>query len=826
MRERVFVASWFFPPQTSSEGIVTYKLLRRSEFEYDVVCADSSLWGYTEQINIQSERIHVIPVKTNDLGTWKEETLRIFELLHKQHAYDIFMTRCMPNESLEIGLSIKEKHPELKWICSLADPVANSPYWIDAIEKSRTISDSAKHRVIKELSLPSEKWTRDWLNDPNAVIREQFYWKHIQDDAIAKADMLITPSKEQRNYMSEESMRNKFLILPHSYDEFQDETAPVNAWEGEKKHFLFTGYSDSLRSLLPFVEAAKWIRDHFPEVLEKIKIHFFGNYPNDLIDRAYAYQLNGVFEFGGNIAYSSSLEFMQKADWLLHVDSYFVRLSDTGGSIFFAGKLADYMGSRKPILALTGYNSPAGNIVQQYGGEVILPWEIEQIAKTIIAIATGKRQEIISDVFRAQFDAQSVAKTFDNAVKRLICNVKPLESVEVFRNVDKHNKVLTVCVPSYNAQSSLKRTLDSLLKVKNVNQLEVIIVDDGSTDQTAEIGLMYVHQYPGEVVLIRKPNGGHGSGINVGIQHARGLYFRVVDSDDWVDTAALDAEIEYIIQATNTPDAIYTPYYIVDQKTGNRTPWPSPQNSEMHRLYSFEEAIEEIGVENVYLTMAATSFRTGILKEMKLELREKCFYTDSEFILKPIVHVNTVTFLPDAVYRYLRGQSEQSVAPLSFVKHYSDHETIIQELIIYEQSAQMENGHKKYFQYILKRLLETNYQILLEFDININHSLERMKCFDVWLREQASSYYNWTQENLKMVRAIRHVKYDVAKTRSLKKLKNLKSTMRLWCQSVKLVGISLFHSRLFLNKFTRKFILKQKENNGCLYRLYQKAARI
>lgn len=821
---RVFVASWFFPPQTSSEGIVTYKMLRRSELEYDVVCADSSLWGYSEQISIHSEHIHVIPVKTNELNTWKEETLRIFELLHKQHTYDVFMTRCMPNESLEIGLSIKEKHPELKWICSLADPVANNPYWIDSIEQSPSISDSTKQRVIKELSLTSEKWTRDWLNDPSTVIREQFYWKHIQDAAIASADLLITPSKEQRDYMSEESMRNKFLILPHSYDDFQDENAALNAWESEKTHFLFTGYSDSLRSLLPFVEATKWIQNHFPNVLSKIKIHFFGNYPNDLIDRAYAYQLNEVFEFGGNISYASSLAYMRQADWLLHVDAYFERLSDTGGSIFFAGKLADYMGSRKPVLALTGYNSPAGNIVQQYGGEIILPCEIAQIAKAMIAIATGKRQESISEVFRAQFDAQSVAKTFDTAVKKLICNVKPRESVEVFGSVDEHNKVLTVCVPSYNAQSTLKRTLDSLLKVKNINQLEVIIVDDGSTDQTAEIGLLYVNQYLGSVILIRKPNGGHGSGINAGIRHASGRYFRVVDSDDWVDTFALDAEIEYIIQAANTPDAIYTPYYVVDQKTGSRTPWPSPQCAEMYRLYSFEAAIEELGVENVYLTMAATSFRTALLKEMELELREKCFYTDSEFILKPIVYVNTVTFLPDAVYRYLRGQSEQSVAPLSFVKHYSDHEAIIQEMIIYEQVAQMEDGHRKYFQYILEKHLETNYQILLEFDLNINRSIEHMKCFDVWLREQAPFYYKWTQDNLNMVRAVRHIKYDVSKTQSLKKIK--KSVMRLRCKSVKLIGIELFHSRLFLNRFTRKFILKQKENNGCLYRIYQKVQKV
>lgn len=817
---RVFVASWFFPPQTSSEGIVTYKLLRRSEFEYDVVCADSSLWGYSEHIDIQEQHIHTISVRTDDLNTWKTEALRIFETQHKRRAYDVVMTRCMPNESLEVGLAIKEKHPELKWICSLADPVANNPYWIAGIEAMQNLDDSTKKMVIQELGLPQDQWSCDWLNDLNSVIREQFYWKRIQDRAIAQADMLITPSKEQRDYMAPQNMWGKFLIVPHSYDELSNTQMSETGWEKEKIHFLFTGYADNLRSLQPFVEAARWIRDHFPAILERIKIHFFGNYPGELIDRASAYQVNEVFEFGGNVAYSHSLSLMRQADWLLHVDAYFSNLSETGGSIFFAGKLADYMGSGQPILALTGDNSPAGNLVQQYGGEIVLPWEIDQIAKTMIAIASGRREERVSEIFRTQFDAQSVAKRFDAAVKKLIRNRKPAESVQFFKDSEMVDKALTICVPSYNAQSSLKRTLDSLLQIEHVDQLEVIIVDDGSTDQTAEIGQMYVHQYPGSVALVSKPNGGHGSGINQGIRYASGRYFRVVDSDDWVNPAALNAEIEYILQAPKTPDAIYTPYYIVDQETGDRTLWPWPQQAQMERLYTFEEAIEELGVENVYLTMAATSFRTEILKEMKLELREKCFYTDSEFILKPIVQVKTVAFLPDAVYRYLRGQAEQSVAPLSFVRHYADHEAIIREMIAYEQTTPMGEKHRRYIRYILEQHLKTNYQILLDFNPDMMHGLKCMQTFDVWLCEQAPSYFNWTQEKLKLVHAVRWAKYDLSKVQRLKK--NRERIRRFRKVSIKQIGGKVLHSRLLVNRFTRGIIRRQKENRGWLYRFYQK----
>lgn len=816
---RVFVASWFFPPQTSSEGIVTYKLLRHSEFEYDVVCADSSLWGYSERIDIHEQHIHTIPVKTDDLNTWKSETLRIFEIHHEQQAYDAIMTRCMPNESLEIGLTIKEKHPELRWICSLADPVANNPYWIAGIEAMQELADSTKQKVIRELALPKNQWSCDWLNDLNSVIREQFYWKNIQDQAIAKADMVITPSKEQRDYMAPRNLWWKFLIVPHSYDEQLFEPTKEE-WEKGKTHFLYTGYSDSLRSLRPFVDAAVWIQDHYPEMLERIKIHIFGNYPDELVDRAFAYQVNEAFEFGGNVSYSRSLALMCQADCLLHVDAWFESLSKTGGSIFFAGKLADYMGSGKPILALTGENSPAGNLVEQYGGAGALPWETERIAKLMIAIASEKKKTTVSEVFRAQFDATSVARRFDAAVKELVKSQKPPESEMLYKYGEMHDKALTICVPSYNAQRTLKRTLDTLLQIKHVDQLEVIIVDDGSTDQTAEIGLMYVQQYPESVMLVSKPNGGHGSGINQGIRHTSGRYFRVVDSDDWVDSSALDAEIEYILKSTDEPDAIYTPYYIVNQESGDRTLWPWPQQAQMCRLYTFEETITKFGVDNIYFTMAATSFRTEILKTMKLELREKCFYTDSEFILKPIIHVKTVVFLPDAVYRYLRGQAEQSVAPLSFVRHYADHEAIVREMIDYEQTASMDDDQRKYIRYILKQHLKTNYQILLDFDPDLMHGLECMKAFDAWLSKQAPSYFRWTQENLKLVRAVRWIQYDLKRTRSLKKQRDRVKGFR--GVSIRRMGRRILRSRLFINRFTREIIRKQKENNGWLYRFYQK----
>ena len=99
-------------------------------------------------------------------------------------------------------------------------------------------------------------------------------------------------------------------------------------------------------------------------------------------------------------------------------------------------------------------------------------------------------------------------------------------------------KYITFTIPCYNSQDYMKRCIDSLLP--GGDDVEIIIVDDGSTDATGEIADYYEKQYPGIVKAVHKENGGHGSGVNTGLQLATGVYFKVVDSDDWLDEAAYE----------------------------------------------------------------------------------------------------------------------------------------------------------------------------------------------------------------------------------------------------------------------------------------------
>lgn len=817
---RIFVASWFFPPDTSSEGIKTCKLLRNSKYQYDVVSAAIDKSGNTDRVEIQADNIRSFPIITEDLKVWRDECIRLFEEKDAEQMYDALMTCCMPEESLQVGLAIKEKHPEIKWICSLAEPVANNPSVFQEIEANKDLPAAEKKRVIRELTLPRAQWTQNWLNYPSRMVRDRFFWKDIQEQAFQKADLLISPSVELRDYMDPDGLaEKKFLIIPPPFDESlfvkaKDETA----WEEDKVHLTFIGYSDELQFPNPLLHAVKWIRDRYPRLLERLRIHFFGNYPHEVIERAYAWQIQNVFDFSGTVSYPESLAVMKNSDWLLHMDPWFEELSEVGGSVFLAGKLADYMGAGKPVLVLTGETSPAGVLASLYGGLVCRAQDVPGIAKALETISRSKSGCAINREFRQLFDANHVAEDFDLAVCDLTYKSIPAAKECVFGGDFTTPKALTVCVPCFNSASTLRRTLDSLLGVSRVDELEVLVVDDGSTDRTAEIGREYVTRFPNSVMMVSKPNGGHGSGINQGITRASGRYLRIVDSDDWVDAAGLDSELAYIHDLKELPDVIYTPYHIVDQLSGDSRCWPVSDKIEYERLYTFDELAKHVGPENFYFTMHGSSFRTDLLRALKLKLREHSFYTDSEFVLKLIPQIQTAVFLPDPVYRYLQGEAGQSVAPASFVRHYSDHETIVRELIEYEQATDMSESKREHLRCLLYEHLATNYRILFEFDSDLERGLLRAKCFDQWLKENGPLYYDWAGDNIGPVNFARRHAYrvqDVEKAHIpfLVQKESLKDKVKKEAKKV-------LHSRLFMNQLTYRFILSQKDSNGSIYKAY------
>ena len=164
------------------------------------------------------------------------------------------------------------------------------------------------------------------------------------------------------------------------------------------------------------------------------------------------------------------------------------------------------------------------------------------------------------------------------------------------------DKLLTVSVAAYNGAATLQRALDSCI-TPNSDRLEVWIIDDGSTDQTAAIAERYVSRYPELFHLYRQANGGYGSTIEAALQRAKGKYFRTLDCDDWFEAGALENLLPYL--ASSCSDIVYTNYKTVQDDATLQT-YPVCNGMDPDAQYTFED----LRGTDLCMEMHGMTFRT------------------------------------------------------------------------------------------------------------------------------------------------------------------------------------------------------------------------
>ena len=239
-------------------------------------------------------------------------------------------------------------------------------------------------------------------------------------------------------------------------------------------------------------------------------------------------------------------------------------------------------------------------------------------------------------------------------------------------------KLLTIVVPTYNTERYLRRCLDSVLAPGALQDIEVLVVNDGSRDRSSEIARAYAERYPETVTLIDKENGGHGSTINVGLAAATGRYFRVLDSDDWFDTPNFLRYLKTLRCCRE--DVVITPYTQEYVYNGTRVDYPYDY-LEPDRVYRMNEI--ELIDDRMYFTMASSTYRTDLLRESGLQLFEKCFYVDMMFNMIPIPYVQTVRLVDCCVYRYFMGSPTQSMSQENLMRNLPNHDRVLRFLIDY-----------------------------------------------------------------------------------------------------------------------------------------------
>jgi len=222
-------------------------------------------------------------------------------------------------------------------------------------------------------------------------------------------------------------------------------------------------------------------------------------------------------------------------------------------------------------------------------------------------------------------------------------------------------KLLSIAVPCYNSEDYMRNCIESLLP--GGEDVEIIIVDDGSTkDRTAEIADEYAAQYPTIVKAIHQENGGHGEAVNTGLKNATGLYFKVVDSDDWVDAESYQKvilKLSELVREGNTIDMMICNYVYEKQGAKRKKTVRYTTAFPQDKVFTWSDTKRfHLGQ---YILMHSVIYRTQMLSSCGLELPKHTFYVDNIFVYYPLPYVKTLYYMDVDLYRYFIGRSDQSV---------------------------------------------------------------------------------------------------------------------------------------------------------------------
>ena len=306
-------------------------------------------------------------------------------------------------------------------------------------------------------------------------------------------------------------------------------------------------------------------------------------------------------------------------------------------------------------------------------------------------------------------------------------------------------KTLSIAIPVYNTENYIKRSVDSILVKDIIDDVEVILVNDGSKDGSINILKQYGKQYPQSVIVIDKENGGHGSTINAALKVATGKYFRVLDSDDWFNSKDF---ITFVKKLKNEDvDLVVTNYRkeFVYNGASVKLKWKKLEND---KTYDFDKFDLDL-LEKEYFVMANSTYKTDILRQANLNMLEKTFYVDMQYNIVPIPFVKNFKFLKLDIYRYFIGRPDQSMNLDNFVKNRANHEKVMKYLIEYYNSNlnKLSKNKEAYIKQILYYMLTTHYYIYCVYAKKDKKTVyKEIKNFDNYLKEKNRELYNLMYE--------------------------------------------------------------------------------
>jgi glycosyltransferase involved in cell wall biosynthesis len=313
-------------------------------------------------------------------------------------------------------------------------------------------------------------------------------------------------------------------------------------------------------------------------------------------------------------------------------------------------------------------------------------------------------------------------------------------------------KIISIIVPAYNMEDYLERCLTSILDYKWNENLEVIVVNDGSKDRTLQIALMYKEKFPEVIIVIDKKNGHYGSTINSAIPIAQGKYVKILDADDWFDTKEFGCFIEQL--KTIDSDLVITNYTKKYISGKNKTTRYSPE--QYNKIFDFSILLSSYNLINLH-RHAGVTYRTELLNKINYKQSEGILYTDLEWIFYPMFYIKTIVFIDLNIYQHFIGRIDQSTDKFIILRNISHFLCIAEKMysyyIVFDKNNDLECNRRRYLKLnIIDRYRHLYLLYLFHQPYKIFDPIA-MKKFDEYIKEKDLTLYK-ELETIKLHRFI------------------------------------------------------------------------
>lgn len=250
-------------------------------------------------------------------------------------------------------------------------------------------------------------------------------------------------------------------------------------------------------------------------------------------------------------------------------------------------------------------------------------------------------------------------------------------------------KLLTVAIPCYNSQDYMEKSIRSALN--GGERVEIIVVDDGSTDDTLKIAKKYQEKFPDIIKVIHQENGGHGEAVNTGIKNATGLYFKVLDSDDCLGKKALTQVLDLIEEMVSKDaglDMLISNFMYDKQGVKHKKIMKYKKAMPVGRMFGWDEL--HFGMTQ-YLLMHSVIYRTKVLRECGMVLPKHTFYVDNIYVFQPLPFVKNIYYLDVCLYKYFIGRDDQSVHESVMIKRLDQQYRVTRLMLDIYNKSKIEN---------------------------------------------------------------------------------------------------------------------------------------